>query len=150
MDGQDWGDPMNPFTNRTSDGLSDEDIRRRVLTYKEPLRGVEEPRYAWSLGTSFQISQVAAEYKAGWNYDLTPESRFMKRPFALDESEGGLRGVAIVFRAFEPRPGPGLASEHFIGWVPQEREAEADGWIAFLNDEIRDRLAGVQSARARK
>ena len=37
-------------------------------------------------------------------------------------------------------PSPTYDDQFFAGWVPVEREADLDGWIAFLNNEIAKRL----------
>lgn len=101
----------------------------------------------WRIGGSVGISKNYAGCKAGWHTDLLAESRFFKQWF--DFPDINACGWAIIFRHLEPKPGPGPHSEYFAGWVPPEREADADRWIAFLNSEIQARLAGLPTPNAK-
>jgi hypothetical protein len=100
---------------------------------------------AWMLGT-FGIKKHSAGYTDGWGHSLRPESRFYKRWFEFPEI--GARGWAIIFRIFDPVGESEDRCESFPGWVPPDREAEADRWIEFLNAEIAARLREAEKSAA--
>lgn len=105
---------------------------------RAPLDGLHETGDAWSLGSSVRIDKRYPLFSDGFERDLLPSSHFYKRWFEL--AEHGQRGWAIVFQVFPPGTLPWPKAEYFAGWVPPERGDEADRWIEFLNNEIRDRL----------
>jgi hypothetical protein len=55
----------------------------------------------------------------------------------------------VIFQASDPRQVTGHC-EYTAGWVPPEREAELDGWIAFLNAEIAKRIEEARSGTPKK
>lgn len=123
--------------------VTDDVIRMFVTSPKcrEPVV-LGENDGAWYLGT-LSISKHRPGYSDGWGHDLRPDSRFYKRWF--DFPDLGKRGWAIIFRVFEPTGDVAQKYEYFPGWV--EREAEADEWIAFLNDQIQARLREAATSR---
>ena len=124
----------------TDPDVTDQTIRAllRVSPDIHRLTKLEEDSAAFRLH-SLSIDKHQPKYSNGWTFNLRSTSRFYKRSFDLPDI--GARGWAIVFRIHDPDGTPG-AYELMAGWVPPENEQEADRWIAVLNDEIRDRLAG--------
>ncbi len=116
-----------------------EDVIRLYMDPPEkPLTGLKDTGDAWGLaGGPCWINKRRASYSDGYHHNLRPESHFYKRAFHFPDLDA--RGLAIVFRLIDPVD-PNRLSEYFSGWVPPEREAEADQWIAFLNGEIKARL----------
>jgi hypothetical protein len=53
--------------------------------------------------------------------------------YTVDVWNDGQSGWAVVFHT------SGDPDRYLAGWVPREREAEADKWIEFLNAEIANR-----------
>lgn len=94
---------------------------------------IKDAEYEWFLGT-FSVHKRLPQYRIGYSFDLAPESHLFRRWF--ERPDLGVKGWAIVFHARNP------AGEILVGWVPPERQDEADAWIEFLNSEIRDRLRG--------
>src|SRR5689334_3717585 len=124
-------------------GVTDDVIRVLLRgSCSAPLNDLEETSDAWHLFT-FSILKHQPSFNNGWTWALRPESRFYKRWF--DFPEMGMRGWAIIFRIFDPVGEPDQVYEHFPGWVPQERESDADRWIDFLNAEIRARFGTAPS-----
>jgi len=122
----------------TLTGITDDVIRSLLRTTRSrPLEGLHENADSWRLGT-FGILKHQPCWNNGWTFDLLPEARFYKRWFELPDL--GAKGWAIIFRIFDPAGEPTKNYEQFPGWVPPEREREADQWIALLNAEIRARL----------
>lgn len=120
--------------------VSDESIRSLLRGGPEiyKLDALREDDGAFRLRT-LSIMKRTPCYSNGWTWDLQPTSRFYKRWFEL--SDIGVRGWAIVFRIHDP--GRAFKAEELMpGWVPPEREHDADRWITILNGEIRDRLQG--------
>jgi hypothetical protein len=122
------------------DYSDDNELRETIQLLREtPLSGLSESEHEWHLET-FSISKVRPSYRIGWSFALQPESRLYKRWFDL--SDLGKNGWAIIFRVWDASSNPNYPGvyEKFPGWVPPEREKEADQWITFLNAEIRARL----------
>jgi tetratricopeptide (TPR) repeat protein len=120
----------------------DDDLLRIFLrgTRSEPLRTLQDLD-GWLHLFTFSISRDRPVYSDGWTHDLRPESRLYKRWFDLPDTKK--RGWAIIFRIFDPQE-PGTKNfESIPGWVPPEREADADRWIRRLNDEIHARLTAA-------
>jgi hypothetical protein len=107
--------------------------------YPQPLTEVKENGQEWCLGT-ICISKVRPIFRAGYGHDLGARSRFYKVPI---DSAGDQNGWAAIFRAFDPASANPQVPEYVVGWVPQEREHDLDGWLEFLNTEIAKRLASV-------
>lgn len=126
-----------------TDAITDKSLKT-LLQIMDPIDRLHETGDAWGFGQSLRIDRRWAKYSDGFNWDLRPESHFYKRRF--DFPDMGTKGCAIIFQAFPPIDPPAQRSEYFAGWVPLDREADADQWIAFLNAEIRDRLvtAGIE------
>lgn len=120
--------------------VTDERLRLGLWMLSTPIDGISDDEESWSLDHLFQISKRKPEFRTGYVSDLAPESRLYKRWF--DFPDLGIKGWAIIFRRWDPGSNPRYPSgaESFRGWVPPEREKEADHWIAFLNLEIRARL----------
>lgn len=124
-----------------------EDVLRSFIlrgTRPAPLEELHENDGYVGLGT-LEISKHRAGYSDGFGHSLRPESRFYKRWFDLGDD--GIKGWAIIFRIFDPADEGAKLYEKFPGWVPPEREAEADQWIERLNAEIQARLANKPSTR---
>lgn len=120
--------------------VTDDVIRTLISSAgrRDPLEGLHENGSEWGLGT-FGILKHGAGYSDGWGHSLRPESRFYKRWFEFPDLDK--RGWAIIFRIFDPVGEPAHQYESFPGWVPADRAAEADEWIAFLNARIAERLS---------
>jgi hypothetical protein len=120
--------------------FTEDKLRSFILrgTRPKPLEQLDENAWSVGLGT-LSISRHRPSYSDGFGHSLRPESRFYKMWFDLGED--GIRGWAIIFRIFDPPDEQTKHFESFPGWVPPEREAEADAWIERLNAEIRDRFA---------
>lgn len=120
--------------------VTDEYIRTLLRSSAElhKLNELKEDDSAFRLRT-FSILKRQPSYDNGWTWALRPTSRFYKRWFDL--ADIGVRGWAIVFRIHDPDETYGV-EELMAGWVPPEREHDADRWIAVLNAEVRDRLQG--------
>lgn len=104
-----------------------------------PIEGFRDDSESWHLGW-IGISKTSARHDHGFGAVLCPEARFYKRWF--DFAGRGPTGWAIIFRLWDRSASPSHRGlyETPAGWVPPEREQEADHWIAFLNQEIRARL----------
>ena len=104
-----------------------------------PIGGLVDRGDTWFVGFA-GVYKDRPEYKHGFGGTLFPESRFYKRWF--DYADLGKKGWLIIFRIWDRDSNPkhpGLY-EVLPGWVPPEREREADHWITFMNQEIRARL----------
>ncbi|MBP6842766.1 MAG: hypothetical protein KA201_03455 [Kofleriaceae bacterium] len=104
-----------------------------------PIGGFSEDAQKWILD-GFGVFKSEPSYDIGYSFALWPESRMYKRWF--DFPDLGKKGWAIILRVWDAgsnERNPGVY-EKFPGWVPPEREQEADLWIAFFNQEIRARL----------
>ncbi len=121
--------------------FSDDDQLRKTLQVlrDSPLTGFSEDPEVWHLET-FGIFKRQCAFNIGWTFGLWPESRLYKRWF--DFPDLGKKGWAIIFRVWDADSNPKYPGvyEKFPGWVPPEREEEADQWITFLNAEIQDRI----------
>lgn len=122
-----------------TEAVTDDRLRVLLGIHRAPVERVEDTGDSWALGPSVRIHKRFATFSTGFGYDLLPWSRFYRRPF--DFPDLGKRGSVIVFQFFPPGLLPWPTAEYFAGWVPPEREADADRWVAFLNDEIRARVA---------
>jgi len=122
------------------DETTDEQLRLALWMISSPIDGISEDEDFWYLAHLFGISKRKPEFRAGYVFDLSPESRLYKHWF--DFPDLGKKGWAIIFRRWDRGSNPQHpgVSESYRGWVPPEREKEADHWIAFLNQEIRARL----------
>lgn len=109
--------------------------------FPSPIDGLRCGSAYWVLGLIGVVGKDSPRYTNGFHMELWPESRLYKRWF--DFPDLGKKGWAIILRVWDadsnPRY-PGGIYDQFPGWVPPEREKEADHWIAFLNQEIRARL----------
>lgn len=125
--------------------ITDDDIKCFLrVGRRRPIARLKETDDQWKLDT-FSILKYGAQFSNGWGHSLRPESRFYKRWFEFPDI--GARGWAIIFRVFDPIGEPTQNYEQYPGWVPPEREAEADEWIAFLNERIADRLRNTAAKR---
>lgn len=118
-----------------------DEVLRTLLggSRSQPLGELEESSDGWWHLFTFAISKSRAVYSDGWTHPLRPESRLYKRWFEFPDI--GMRGWAIIFRIFDPTGEPEQMYETFPGWVPPDREKDADRWIEFLNAQIRDRIS---------
>jgi len=105
------------------------------VRYEEPLARIKETRSEWRLG-SVTVDKRECQGGTGWRLGLTAESCFFKFPATVE----GKAVIGVVMRMWTPPDGATI--EYLAGWVPADREAEADNWIGFLNAEIAKRLAG--------
>ena len=126
--------PMTPYP--------DADIRAALYLRPASLAELSETEHEWWLG-SLSLDKRHPTFRLDYSQPLHPESRFYKQLFDLD----GRRGIAAIFRAVEPPPSPKYRADIFVGWVPPEREAELNEWLAFLNGEIAKRLASAASEK---
>lgn len=119
--------------------LDDEAVRARAVSDRgHPLTELRESETQWHLFT-FSILKRDAAWNNGFSFGLLPGAHLYKRWF--DAPDQGINGWAIIFRIAEPGQFPeGELHERMAGWVPPEREADADRWIAFLNERIREHL----------
>ena len=113
-----------------SERLTDQDLRTELGMHSTPLEGIKDTDHEWFLGL-LSISKHYPLFRSGYGHPLRPESAFRKQWFDID----GRRGWAVTFHT------SGDPSDYFAGWVPPERELDADEWIFFLNAEIRQRLS---------
>jgi len=120
-----------------------EDVRGLLAVGRDPIDGLVEMEFEWRLGM-VMISKVEPLFRVGYPAHLKPDSRFYKLPFNVD----GRIGIALVLQVFDPRSTNPDRPEWFAGWVPVDRERDADRWIELLNGEIAARLAaGSGTAR---
>jgi hypothetical protein len=113
---------------------TDEQLRM-VAFESSPLVDIAESEAMFTLG-SVSISRIDARFSVGFRSALHHDSRFRKQRFVFSS---GRRACAVIFRRWE-RGEQGEPDEFLCGWVPEDREAEADQWIKFLNTELRWRL----------
>jgi len=141
---RDWSDPVPPAEEELTKHEAVTDDTIRLLLGAKKLDGdfanLEDYKTEWSLGT-FSISKLRPTYGIGWTLPLQPSSRLYKRWFEFNDL--AVRGWAIIFRIADPVGPPTGKFEVFVGWVPSDRERDADRWIAFLNAEIHDRLVAA-------
>lgn len=121
------------------DLVTDEKLRLALWMISSPIDGLSEDEDGWHLAL-LEIHKRKPEYRTGYVCNLRPEARLYRRWFDFPDLEK--RGWAIIFRGWDRDSDPQHpgAYETYRGWVPPEREKEADHWIAFLNQEIRARL----------
>lgn len=111
---------------------------------RDPLAGVEETEHEWWLGT-LRIGKRHAVWRSGHAHLLTFDARFYKQRFDCADRNGW----AVAFRPQDP-PAPNVG-DYFVGWVEPSREADADQWAEFLNNEIAARTAShPNESRARE
>lgn len=101
------------------------------------IRGLKEDELGWSYGGPIRIRKSRPFFDEGpVAVPLHPGTRFYKVPF----SSGDVAGVALWFEKVPADPPVMGETITLCGWVPKAREAELDGWIAFLNGQITERL----------
>ncbi len=123
--------------------VDDDKVRLKAETSR-PLAGIEQTEDEWLLG-HMHVGKHSADGGTSWRVAFSRTSRFYKRVTPLAD---GAQVVAVVLRICDENDPPGQKQiEHLAGWVPSECESEADQWIAFLNEEIAQRLAGVPTTR---
>lgn len=121
-----------------SDRMTDDELRIDLGLNASPLTGVTDTDQEWWIGP-LSLSKHYPGFRVGWGHPLPLGAKFVKQWFDLD----GHRGCAVLFVSM------GTPPLYFTGWVPPEREGDADKWIAFLNDEIAKRHAGIDSREGR-
>lgn len=114
--------------------LTDEEIRVELRLNSSPLSGIKDTEQEWHIGP-LSLSKHYEGFRVGFSHPLPNGALFLKQRFDVD----GRRGCAILFKSMGDPP------LYFTGWVPLEREDEADRWIEFLNDEVARRHAGLDS-----
>jgi hypothetical protein len=120
----------------TKRAVDDPAVLRRSIAIAPLLEGIEEVELgsgpAWELGR-VGITKGWPQYEThDLPGDLMAGAAFRKVSFAFPDEN--LRGVAAFLtygRDGDEEP------EVIAGFVPVEREAQLDGWITFLNDQIR-------------
>jgi hypothetical protein len=117
----------------------DAELRLELGLHGSPLAELRETAHEWWLGT-LAIHKQQALFRSGYGHTLAAEAQFRKQAFTLD----GVDRIAIIFHAFDR----GDPAEYFAGWVPRDRERDAERWIAFLNGEIAKRLGNDAAAGA--
>lgn len=129
------------------DGMTLDEIheRFRVGTIREPIDRLKEAESYWSFGSPSPVrfDRRRPAFSYGFGAQLDPRATLLKRRF--DFPDLNRTGWAIIFQNSPP---PGEQCEWFLGWVPPEREGEADTWIAHLNAEIAARFREA-AARAK-
>jgi hypothetical protein len=104
--------------------------------------GIQARRRTGPVGEApaVHIDKRPPYYSDGFEHRLEPSAHFYKRRF--DFADLNKAGWAIVFQTLPPDEDSTSerTAEYFAAWVPPDREADADRWIAFLNAEILDRL----------
>jgi len=103
------------------------------------LAGIKETESKWMLGP-MSVSKRKAQGGTSWESAFDSTTAFRKDWFEFPDIDK--RGWAIIFRNYTHRDRLGeLPIEYVAGWVPPDRAARADEWIAFMNGEIQKRLA---------
>ncbi len=102
------------------------------VKYDEPLSRIEQTESEWLLGSS-HVGKDEPSGGTSWRSRFNSSTRFYTKKVTLPD---GRVVLGIVFRILD-RTTAGTPKEQLAGWVPIEREADALGWIAFLNSEIR-------------
>jgi len=121
-----------------SEPMTEMRIRTWVIL-DQPLERIEEAETVWRLGHC-QVSKLTDSGGSGWTPRFGEEACFRREWF--DFPDLGRRGWAIILLVTMSREGEDrVPVEQIAGWVPPEREAQADQWIAFLNLQIVKRLA---------
>lgn len=118
----------------------------RLVDLNEPLIALRETIGEWQLG-GFSISRREPTFRVGYGGHLSESSRFKKQNFG--PTKHARSGVALIFRQFDRSPHQDSPAEYFVGWVPADREQELDGWLTFMNNEVRKRRAGEASDQTR-
>ena len=117
----------------------------RLVDLELPLTHVKETTGEWQLGR-LGVSRLNTTFRCDETNRLTGTSRLRKQAFG--PTEGGRRGFAVIFRQFDSSSEQTSPREHFVGWVPVERERSLDKWLRFLHEEIANRLQGIASRPA--
>ena len=125
---------------------TNEEIRVFLGIFSDPLQRIDETNTEWWLG-AFSLDKYRPTFRVGFGGGLTSTSRFRKQWFAF--SDKGVSGWAVIFRSFDHGLNGDGPEEFFIGWVPPEREADADLWLTFLNNEVAERLRSEPSRGTR-
>ena len=120
----------NELPTSPPEGITPDRIRTWLKLRPAPLAGIRETTNERTFDGSPRFDKRRPQFSTGFWTGLDERARFLKRWF--DFPDLGKRGWSIIFQDFPP---PGPDCEWFLGWVPPEREAEADGWIAFMNAE---------------
>jgi hypothetical protein len=119
-------------------GLLNDDTLKDLILVRRPIDALTETDQFWLAGT-LRLMKRRPHFHYGFGGTLTNDSLFRKQRFHYPEASA--EGFALILLGFiHPSGEP---EEFFAGWVPPEAEAEMDRWIAFLNRQIRLRLAGV-------
>ncbi|MEJ7601319.1 MAG: hypothetical protein WKG01_25670 [Kofleriaceae bacterium] len=134
-----------PMTITVMNGAVSADQICRLVDFELPLTHVKETTGEWQLGR-ISVSRLNTSFRCDETGRLTETSCLRKQAFG--PTEGGRRGIAVIFREFDRSPQQTTPREHFAGWVPAERERSLDRWIEFLHGEIADRRRGIASRQA--
>jgi len=128
-------------------GLDDPGYLRQQLLAK-PIDGIvetmEEDEPHWRVGEILLSQEVPTFEIAGLEDFYPDEARFRKQNF--DYPSESLRGAALIFHEGRRR---GRDVEYLVGWVPSDREPEAERWVAFLNAAMDRARAAYRAQRAR-
>lgn len=119
-----------------SNGEITEDRIRLVALPSYPIVELKETSTSWVLG-AISLSKTYPGFSYGFGGTLNHDSRFRKQPFTFAT---GTPAIALIFRRCDVGAKTGLPEEWFCGWVPVDREREAERWVRFLNQELRWRL----------
>lgn len=93
--------------------------------------GLEELDFEWRLGM-FSVYKDKPIVRMRYAFDLSDTACLRKVRSA--SSEPPL--AAVILHLFDHASDPALSPEYLVGWVPLEREAELDQWLAFLNQHL--------------
>ncbi len=113
--------------------VTDEQIRGVYASKKLEGRwgDVRDGDAEWVLGT-FSIHKHRPACRIGWGFDYGAEAYLFRRWFEFEDL--GVKGWAIIFHHDDP------SGEIFVGWVPEDRRADADRWIDFINGVVYEAL----------
>lgn len=112
--------------------VTERDVRYTVA-HKPALAALVETEAQWKLGPLW-IEKPRFRIRIGWGCEPSAETRFRTAPFDLPDL--GQRGVVVIFRSCDRDLSEELPIEWVLGWVPGERVAEAEAWVATLNREL--------------
>ena len=117
--------------------LTDEELRTCLRLYREPIAQLTGDENWWRIGL-VAVSKKQALFRAGVAAPIVASAQFVLQPFDLDD----LHGDAVVLLT------GGKPSNHFAGWVPRSRAAEAHGWVDTLNRAIQTVLPRTPQQQA--
>ena len=100
-------------------------------------------------GDALYLGQVALDKleprsRYGYWFQLSDTARFRTLEFSHDEV--GEDGLAIIFRQFDSSQYQDAPEEHFAGWVPRDKTAEAERWLETMTNLLNELLERKRNA----